>query len=257
LETYDSHGSEIPARDLPEHFITLQATGSALIEVEEGRTMRPYRIAAGGFCVSPSGPAARARWNEHRTLFVVALTPDWLATLTDRHRHEVVLQRAVGARDPQIEWLLRTLVHESKHNHPGGTAYLDALAHALALRALSLHTIEQFTSSHRGGLAGSRLRTVLDRMHADLAQPATTGELARLAGLSIDHFVRAFRVSIGEPPHRYLLRERIREAQRLLTTTSRPLAEIALQTGFADQSHFHSVFRRWVGTTPSRYRIER
>jgi AraC family transcriptional regulator len=256
LEVYHSGGTEVAARNLPENFVTLQASGSARIEVEDGRCMRPHLIAAGGFCVSPAGPSARARWNAHRKLFVVALAPDWLATLTDQQGRQIELRRAVGARDTHIEWLLRALVHESKHDHPAGTAYLDALAHALALRILGLHSAQPVPSNHRGGLTGTRLRTVLDRMHADLARPATTTELASLAGLSIDHFVRAFRVSMGEPPHRYLLRERIREAQQLLATTSRPLVEIALQTGFADQSHFHSAFRRWVGTTPSCYRAE-
>ena len=256
LEVYESRGSELPARELPEHFISLQAAGSARIEVEERGTMRAQRIAAGGFCISPYVPAARARWNEPRTLFVVALAPKWFADLADRQEDALLLQRAIGARDPQIEWLLRTLVHESKHTHLAGAAYLDALAHAFALRALAVHSIEPPASSHRGGLAAKRLRTVLDRIHSGLAQPPTTAELARLAGLSIDHFVRAFRISMGEPPHRYLLGERIREAQRLLSTTSRPLADIALETGFADQTHFHSAFRRWVGTTPSRYRAQ-
>jgi AraC family transcriptional regulator len=255
LEVYHSRSAEISPRDDPEHRITLQASGSACIEVKDGRAMRPYLIAAGGFCISPAGPTAHVRWNARRTLFVVALTPDWLATLTDQQDHQVVLRQAIGARDTHIDWLVRALVQESRDGNAGQTAYMDALAHALAVRTLGLNCAQR-ASTQRGGLRGTRLRTVLERMHADLTQPATTTELAAIAGLSIDHFVRAFRVSMGEPPHRYLLKERIHEAQRLLSTTSRPLVEIALQTGFADQSHFQSSFRRWVGTTPSRYRVE-
>lgn len=103
---------------------------------------------------------------------------------------------------------------------------LETLAQALALRILQLHGPKDATGRKRGGLTGTRLRTVLERMHMDFTRPSTTTELANLAGLSVDHFVRTFRSAIGEPPHRYLLRERIHEAQRLLSTTSRPLVEM-------------------------------
>jgi AraC family transcriptional regulator len=254
---YHSRCAEIGARDVREHFLTLQASGMARIKIEDGLAMRSCLIAAGGFCLTPAGPASALRWDVPRTLFVVALTPRWLGTLADEdQRGPVALRRAIGARDPHIDWLVRALVYESKNGHPTGPMYMDSLAHALALRILRLHRADGAAGYKRGGLAGTRLRAVLERMHEDFTRPASTTELAKLAGLSVDHFVRAFRSSIGEPPHRYLLRERIREAQRLLSTTSQPLVEIALQTGFGDQSHFHTTFRRWVGTTPSRYRAE-
>jgi AraC family transcriptional regulator len=257
LEVHHSPCADVDARDLREHFLTLQASGSARIEIDDGPAMRSCLIAAGGFCLSPAGPVAPVRWHAPRTLFVVALTPRWLGTLADEdQRGPVALRCAIGARDPDIEWLVRALVDESKKGHPTGPMYVDSLAHALALRILFLHRADGVAAYQRGGLAGTRLRAVLERMREDFTRPASTTELARLAGLSVDHFVRAFRSSIGEPPHRYLLRERIREAQRLLSTTSQPLVEIALQTGFGDQSHFHTTFRRWVGTTPSRYRAE-
>lgn len=95
--------------------------------------------------------------------------------------------------------------------------YLETLAQALALRILELHGSEDATGHKRGGLTSTRLRTVPERMHIDFTRNSTTTGLANLAGLSVDHFVRTFRSAIGEPPHRYLLRERIHEAQRLLS----------------------------------------
>jgi AraC family transcriptional regulator len=257
LEVHYSHAAELAARDLPEHVLTMQASGLARIEIVGGRTARSHVIAAGGFCLAPAGPTDLVRWNVPRTLFVVALAPRWMDALAgENQRSQVALRGAVGVRDPHIEWLVRALVHESRNGQPTGAMYLETLAQAVALRILQLHGSEDATGHRRGGLTGTRLRTVLGRMHTDFTRPPTITELAKLAGLSVDHFVRAFRSAIGEPPHRYLLRERIHEAQRLLSTTSQPLVEIALQTGFADQSHFHTAFRRWVGTTPSRYRAE-
>jgi len=74
--------------------------------------------------------------------------------------------------------------------------------------------------------------------------------LAGTAGLSIHHFARAFRQSVGEPPHSYVLRRRIERAQEMLKQTDQPLAEIALAVGFSDHSHFARHFRRLVGVTP-------
>jgi transcriptional regulator GlxA family with amidase domain len=68
------------------------------------------------------------------------------------------------------------------------------------------------------------------------------------------HFARAFRTSVGMPPHRYLVERRVARARELLASTNMPLAEIALAAGFSDQSHFARRFREHVGTTPRAYR---
>jgi AraC-like DNA-binding protein len=78
-----------------------------------------------------------------------------------------------------------------------------------------------------------------------------------MAGLSVFHFARAFRQSFGMPPHSYLLRRRIERADRLLEQTELSLSEIALSTGFSDQSHFAKHFRRLTGMTPSTARWNR
>jgi len=78
--------------------------------------------------------------------------------------------------------------------------------------------------------------------------------LAAIAGLSKYHFARAFRQSEGITPHGYLVQCRVRRAQDLLAATDLPLSEIALASGFADQSHCARRFREHVGVTPSSYR---
>jgi transcriptional regulator GlxA family with amidase domain len=75
--------------------------------------------------------------------------------------------------------------------------------------------------------------------------------LAAMAGLSTHHFVRAFHQSVGMPPHSYLLSRRLEHAEQMLRETQLPLSEIALATGFSDQSHFARHFRRRTGMSPS------
>lgn len=106
----------------------------------------------------------------------------------------------------------------------------------------------------RGGLSPRIVRRIREHIDAHLEQNVGIETLARLADLSEFHFARAFKRSVGMPPHRYLVRRRIERARELLANTDMPLAEIALVLGFSDQSHFARRFRESVGTTPSTYR---
>jgi AraC family transcriptional regulator len=98
------------------------------------------------------------------------------------------------------------------------------------------------------------LKRVLDYMNCHLADNVGLAELAALAGCSLQHFKRAFKVSTGTPPHRFLLALRIKRAQALLAENNLALAQIALECGFSSQSHFTSAFHRHTGCSPARWR---
>lgn len=112
-------------------------------------------------------------------------------------------------------------------------------------------------ASPRGGLAPWQLKRVFAYMNANLTEPLKLHVLADIAQLSRNHFSRAFKASMGEAPHSFLLRLRIRCAQTLLLTTDEPLSQIAHGAGFADQSHMTRLFGKLVGETPSRWRRSR
>ena len=78
--------------------------------------------------------------------------------------------------------------------------------------------------------------------------------LAAIAGLSVYHFARAFKQSAGVTPHHYLIKRRIERAQEMLARTQLSLPEIALVTGFSDQSHLTRHFRQLLGTSPGQFR---
>jgi transcriptional regulator GlxA family with amidase domain len=86
------------------------------------------------------------------------------------------------------------------------------------------------------------------------AAPVSMAEMAKLAGLSTTHFNRRFRQLLRMTPSHYLRTARVRQARLLLSTTDKPLAEIAILTGFTDQSHFTKRFRQTTGLTPDAYR---
>jgi AraC-like DNA-binding protein len=106
----------------------------------------------------------------------------------------------------------------------------------------------------RGGLAPGALRRVTEYMDSHLCEELALESLAAHAGLSTSHFARAFKQSVGVPPHRYLLEQRVKKAGDLLKQTQEPLTAIAQSLGFADQSHFSRSFHWLVGLAPSEFR---
>lgn len=106
----------------------------------------------------------------------------------------------------------------------------------------------------RGGLSVGALRRVCEFVESHLEDNIDLDDLAAQARLSVYHFARAFRHSVGVSPLRYLLEQRVRRAQQLLRQTDLSLASIANAVGFFDQGHLARQFRRLVGTTPSSYR---
>jgi AraC-like DNA-binding protein len=98
------------------------------------------------------------------------------------------------------------------------------------------------------------LLPVIQHIEQHYADTVSMARMAKLAGLSSTHFIRRFRQLLRMTPIEYLRNVRVRAARRLLTETDAPLATIAAQTGFTDQSHFTRRFRQTTGLTPAEYR---
>jgi AraC family transcriptional regulator len=107
------------------------------------------------------------------------------------------------------------------------------------------------------GLAGWQLDLAVRLLRSDLSGDFPVGELASRCGLSRSYFARAFKISMGLPPHRWLMRHRVRRAQELLIRANESIAEIALSCGFADQSHLTRVFHAVIGVSPAAWRRRR
>jgi AraC-like DNA-binding protein len=128
----------------------------------------------------------------------------------------------------------------------------DALVHSRPRFGMLAHLpLSVGLPTNRGGLAPGRANRVCEYIDSHLQENIALEVLAEIAQLSVHHFARAFRQSLGIPPHNYIVQRRIEHAQQLLRNTELPLSEIAIVAGFTDQSHLARHFRTITGVSPS------
>ena len=99
-----------------------------------------------------------------------------------------------------------------------------------------------------------RMLRARDAMDRDYAKPLDIATLARIAYVSEAHFIRTFRATFGETPHRYLQRRRVERAMWLLRSTDRTVTDICMDVGFTSLGTFGRPFRASGGRSPTAYR---
>ena len=137
----------------------------------------------------------------------------------------------------------------------GSRLYADSLA-----TAMSAHLLRHYaTRNHRfaeyeDGLSKQKLKQAFDYIQAHLAENLSLSEIAAQLGMSQYYFCHLFKRSTGMSPHQYLIRQRVELAKRLLKQSKRSITVVALECGFANQSHFAKSFRQGTGMNPKEFR---
>jgi transcriptional regulator GlxA family with amidase domain len=123
-------------------------------------------------------------------------------------------------------------------------------------RQPALIVVDTGKAKRSAGLGSRALAAVIDYMETHMDEPIRLSALAQLTNVSRFHFCRLFRRATGLSPMVYLERSRVERAQGLIGQGRMSLAEIALEVGFADQSHFTRRFQLHSGCTPGAFARE-
>lgn len=241
---------------LDHHFVVQHLGGPKRVQRRcEGRSVSTV-IDCGALSLVPVG--TESVWHtegpiEFAHLYISPLVFTAAAQRFDRG-NSLSLQDRIGVRAPLLESLFGAMLAELKAPGAACTLYLDSLFDTFVLTLLSEHCSVSLRAPHHETLPAYRLKRVLEFVETNLDRELTLAELAEVAGGSVFHFSRAFKNALGDPPYRYVLRQRIERAKQLLSSTDLPLEAVASACGFQTVGRFSKTFARLVGDSPTRYR---
>jgi AraC family transcriptional regulator len=172
--------------------------------------------------------------------------------IMDRSVAEVRLRDVLKADDPIVTAAVDTIAREARAPSLGGALYVEAVATQLTVHLLRNYASVTFREAgDKGRLSPAQARRVAEYIDSRLHEPLNLETLAGVAGLGVWSFTRRFRQSFGRAPHAYVIERRVERARCLLAQGLRPVKEIALACGFADQAHMTRVFQARLNTTPA------
>lgn len=208
-------------------------------------------------CLLPAGYTASFRWQQKVDCISISLDPALIARAGAdfRQTENIELRQVEEKEDPLIRQIGLALLAEAENPEPFGEPYAESLGYMLAshlIRHYSVHKNEPQTFT--GGLSGSKLQRAYEFINAHLDYDLTLAEIAEAVSLSPYHFARAFKRSTGQTPQQYLTERRIDLAKQLLADSNLPIVDVSLSSGFKNQSHFTTTFRRFTSMTPGAFR---
>jgi AraC family transcriptional regulator len=189
-------------------------------------------------------------------LYLPRVAMDSIADDANANRIETLkVNPGVVVKDPVFAQLASLLIPLMQRPEETNGLLIDHLLHAFGAHVAQAYGGMRITAQRvRGGLAPWQERRAKELMVACIDTDVSLSQLAAECKLSINHFARAFRLSTGTAPHRWFMERRIDKAKELLRSANLPLTDVALASGFADQSHFTRIFTQFVGISPGAWR---
>lgn len=168
---------------------------------------------------------------------------DTLHAVPGRDIEDDVVRRLVGACLPVLENPVRAT-----------RLFQDHIATILTFHLCATYGSTNLRRPPQGALAPWQKRRAIEMLEENLATDLPLSAVASACGLSRGYFTRAFKLSTGYPPYRWVILKRVEKAKELLRRTNLTIVEVAFVCGFCDQSHLTRTFTAHVGMTPVQWR---
>ncbi|WP_398311359.1 helix-turn-helix transcriptional regulator [Zoogloea sp.] len=252
-----------------EHVLVYHLSGNTDVERLQQGVVTGFRSRVGTVTFMPRDSESDWRLGGNTQVIHLYLRQ----TLLDDFARDVLEREACpeiedffAVSDTWLDGFFRMLASEAPPSAASGnrleTLVLDQVQSLLVSHLVTRYARERPPGGERpisGGKASQLRQSVLKKInvliHERLHEDISLKDLAELACISKDHFLRAFRDTVGQTPYHYLLSQRLERAKMLLREEPGvPVAEVARRCGFKNLSHFSATFRRMTGISPKGYR---
>jgi AraC-like DNA-binding protein len=255
--TVDYHaGPEVEGLAMPIVFGGEAQCEITLNEFKKSHTAEVFR--AGVMSIVPQTTVFESRWDKTVYFGIWRFQPNVIhhlgGELLRADPDKIELPLVFKMHDPLIFQLALAMLQELEQLTPFGSLYADALATTMIMHILQTYSKQPKRSvSAKGKLSPEQKHQLEEYIDCYLTQKITLHELANLVHLSISHLNRLFFATFGMPVYKYVIFKRVERAKAMLLAKTHPLFEIAVQCGFANQSHFNHQFKAIVGMTPKQF----
>ncbi|MFL5563168.1 MAG: helix-turn-helix domain-containing protein [Gemmatimonadaceae bacterium] len=255
FETGRNYITSTESASLGHHYIGLNADPDPVILRGVGRARAvDVTLAPGAAWIVPAGDSITLRVEPRHRIVRMTIDPlhaDAMLEETPGSGVRLELRRSCGIDAPQLRHLMMALAAEADPRGSTGLAFVETLIGAVTQQvAMHAGVTRPARTQARGGLSPRARRRVLEVIDAQLDARLSIETLAKEVGLSPAHFARAFKQTLGEAPHRFLMARRLERARHLIERCGAQLSDVAARSGFADQAHFTRHFKRQFGVTP-------
>jgi AraC family transcriptional regulator len=233
-------GADIPLHVHDAAVISLIVRGVATEQISSGT----QDIGAQDLILTPAYSLHGYHFRESGKWVNMQFSDDWFARLSDGNRLPHEKSRIIRS-DTAAAWASR--IHSEIHQRDNVSTLAIDGAMMLMMADLARARIDGASTRPRW------LRRVEEAIEASIASPPSVEELAAIAGVHPTHLLRTFRRYQGATISNFIRQRRIQRARTEVAQAKRPLSMIALDAGFADQSHFTRVFKQTFGETPGQY----
>lgn len=260
VEYNRANAAELEAPPMTHHLFPVFLTGGARHTARIEGAAYQGQQRAGDIWVLPAGCSGYFRWDDPGQVILFILEPQLLHQVALEagclgSTNKVELRPTLYVYDPMLEAFARAFCNEIQYANLGSQLYLESLTNLLIVHMLRNYcALTPKLQTDQGGLSPRKLKQAIDYIQANLYQDLRQAAIAQELGMTQSYFCTLFKQSVGMTPHQYVLQQRIERAKQLLECSEMAIAEIALQCGFANQSHFTKHFHRFTNSTPRVYR---
>lgn len=217
----------------------------------------------GDVSIYPTTRSLKETWDADSEFLEIYLMPTLFSQaageFVDVERLEILPQPSI--RDPLIQQLGLSLKAEMENaagdsadiNRVGNRLFAESASTMLAIHLIRKYSLQKLVGDDSRRLPKYKLQVAIDYIQAHLSEDISLEALAQEVGMSMHHFSRLFKRSLGYSPYQYVLKCRIEQAKMLLLQRQLNIADVAFTVGFSSQSHFTQHFKRFVGATPKQF----